>query len=149
MTKMRFKKNITLLWKEKSNNKTLQTMIIRVIIHIDTIGREDLDRSERIFFHSCEIYHDNESAKKGTDKKLESYNLNDGCTITSSEDFPAINAQLAERFEDPNNADAYAIWEDIEEDLIIKCSEQFCEHHWEPELLLKIAEDMGIDIEDI
>lgn len=125
-------------------------MIIRVIIHIDMSDRLDLETWKRdYFYHSCRIYHDEKSAIEGTNRELDVLCLNDGCTIVSSEDFPAVNAHLAERFDDPNNADAYAIWDDIEVDLIIKCSEQFCEHHWEPELLLKIAEDMGIDIEDI
>lgn len=149
MTKMRFKKNTTLLWKEKSNNKTLQTMIIRVIIHIDTVRRDDLDRSERIYFHSCKIYNDEKSAVEGTDKELENFNLNDGCSLSSSEDFISLNGKLAERFDDCYNQDAYATWDDIEEELINQCNERFCEHHWELGLLLKIAEELDIDINGI
>lgn len=124
-------------------------MIIRVIIHIDTVGRDDLDRSDRIHFHSCKVYHDEKSALEGTDKELNNYNLNDGCSLASSEDFISLNGNLADRFDDCYNQDAYATWEDIEEDLVNRCSEQFCEHHWDPDLLLKIAEEMGIDIDAI
>ncbi len=124
-------------------------MIIRVIIHIDTVGREDLNHSNRFFFHSCKVYHDEKSALEGTDKELDNYNLNDGCSLSSSEDFIDLNGILANRFDDCYNQDAYATWDDIEEELINQCHERFCEHHWEPELLLKIAEDMGIDIADI
>ena len=146
---MRFKKNTTLLWKEKSNNKTLQAMIIRVIIHIDTVGRDDLDRSERIYFHSCKTYNDEKTALEETDKELENFNLNDGCSLSSSEDFISLNGNLAERFDDCYNQDAYATWDDIEEVLINQCHERFCEHHWELGLLLKIAEELDIDINGI
>lgn len=124
-------------------------MIIRVIIHIDTIDRKDLSPSNRILFHSFKIYYDEKSAKDGTDRELDRYNLNDGCSISSKEDFPSINSRLAERFDDCYNQDAYATWDDIEEELINQCHEHFCEHHWDPELLLKIADDMGIDITEI
>ena len=124
-------------------------MIIRVIIHINTLGRDDLLCCDRIYFHSCKVYHDEQSALEGTDKELDNYNLNDGCSLSSSEDFIDLNGKLAERFDDCYNQDAYATWDDIEEELITKCHESFCEHHWNPELLLKIAEDMGIDIADI
>lgn len=124
-------------------------MIIRVIIHIDTVGRDDLDRSERIYFHSCKTYNDEKTALEETDKELENFNLNNGCRLSSSEDFIDLNGKLAERFNDLYNQDAYATWDDIEEVLINQCHERFCEHHWNPELLLKIAEDMGINTEDI
>ena len=124
-------------------------MIIRVIIHIDTLGRDDLLCCDRIYFHSCKVYHDEQSALEGTDKELENFNLNDGCSLSSSEDFIDLNGKLAERFDDCYNQDAYATWDDIEEELITKCHESFCEHHWEPELLLKIAEELDIDINGI
>lgn len=121
-------------------------MIIRVIIHIDTVGRDDLDRSERIYFHSCKTYNDEKTALEETDKELENFNLNDGCSLSSSEDFISLNGNLAERFDDCYNQDAYATWDDIEEVLINQCHERFCEHHWELGLLLKIAEELDIDI---
>jgi hypothetical protein len=124
-------------------------MIIRVIIHIDTVGRDDLDRSERIYFHSCKTYNDEKTALEETDKELENFNLNDGCSLSSSEDFISLNGNLAERFDDCYNQDAYATWDDIEEVLINQCHERFCEHHWELGLLLKIAEELDIDINGI
>lgn len=124
-------------------------MIIRVIIHIDTIGRKDLKKSERMIYHSCEIYHDEKSALDGTNKELENCGLINGLNIISSCGIKLINTLIAKRFDDALNESNYIRWDDIEEDLIIKCSEQFCEHHWEPDLLLKIAKDIGIDIEDI
>lgn len=124
-------------------------MIIRVIIHIDTVGRDDLDRSERIYFHSCKTYNDEKTALEETDKELNNFNLNDGCSLSSSEDFISLNGNLAERFDDCYNQDAYATWDDIEEVLINQCHERFCEHHWELGLLLKIAEELDIDINGI
>lgn len=146
MIRTRFANSTTNLLDTKFNPQKQQTMIIRVIIHIDTMHRNDC---ERIFYHSQKIYHDEKSALEGTDKELDNFNLNDGCSLGSSEDFPALNAKLSERFDDPYNQDAYATWDDIEEDLINQCAERFCEHHWNPELLLNIADDMGIDIADI
>lgn len=124
-------------------------MIIRVIIHVDTLDRDDLDRSERIYFHSCNFYQDEETARQETDKELDNYNLNDGCSLASCEDFIALNGQLAERFDDPYSQDAYATWDDIEEELINQCHERFCEHHWDMDMLLKMAKELDIDAEGI
>ena len=124
-------------------------MIIRVIIHVDTVGRKDLGIGDRIFFHSCKIYTDEQKALEDTDEELNNFNLNDGCSLSSDEDFLALNAQLAERFSDPYNQDAYAQWEDITEKVRDKIYNDFYDFNWPTELLTKMSEECGIDYEDI
>lgn len=73
----------------------------------------------------------------------------DAPTMASVEDLPAVNAMLAEKFDDPNNVKCYARIDDITEETIIKCSEAFCEHHWSCEALVGVADELGIDLYDI
>lgn len=121
-------------------------MIIRVTVHVDTMGDNDC---ENIFFHSCKIYTDYEEALRDSDLVLNNYNLNDGCSLGSEEDFLALNAMLAERFNDYYNANCYATWEDLTQTVITKIAEDFCYHDWSDFLLEQMIEDMGIDLEEI
>lgn len=127
-------------------------MIIRVIINVDTMHREDLKKDDRIFFHSVEYYTDEVEALRETDRKLDNYNLNDGCSLGSEEDFLALNAMLAERFDDPYNQDAYASWDDISDNLEEKIADYFREYRTDKpsgDALLKIAKLLEIDLEDL
>ena len=124
-------------------------MIIRVTIHVDTTARYDLDARDRIFFHSCKIYTDYEKALEETDKELNNHNLNDGCSLSSEEDFLALNGMLAKRFEDPWKEDAYAEWEDITDKVRDKIYEDFYDFTWPTDLLMKMASECGFDLEDL
>lgn len=121
-------------------------MIIRVIVHVDTLHRNDV---ESFYFHSCKYYTDAEKACEETDKVLNNHDLNGGRTLASSEDFLSLNNMLAERFDTPYNTEAYAIWEDITDSVTEEIARVIQSHDWAPGLLLKMAEDCGIDLEEI
>lgn len=127
-------------------------MIIRVIINVDTMHREDLKADDRIFFHSVKIYCDADVALRATDALLDNYNLNDGCSLGSEEDFPSLNAMLAERFDDPYNQDAYASWDDITESAkesienTLRSASADCINDG---VLLQIAQLLNIDLENL
>ena len=69
--------------------------------------------------------------------------------MVSTEDLIAVNAALAEQYDDPANLNAYASIEDITEETIVKCSEAFCEHHWNHTALTAVADELGVDLYDI
>ena len=79
--------------------------LIRVIIN-----------TEKISFNK--LFTDHDQAIKETDQFLFDHELNDGCSLGSEEDFLALNALLAEMFDDPCNCDNYAQWDDIEAELL-------------------------------
>ena len=122
--------------------------IIRVIVHVDTTDREDVPSLERKFFHEHQFCASEESAVRTMNVMLRGV-LNDGATMVSVEDLPAVNAALAEQYDEPYNLNAYASIEDITEEVIIKCSELFCEHHWSHKALMGVVEELGIDLYDI
>ena len=75
--------------------------------------------------------------------------LDDGATMSSVEDLVSVNAALAEQYDEPCNLNAYAAIDDITEQVVIKCSELFCEHHWSHKALTDIADELGVDLYDI
>ncbi len=72
--------------------------------------------TERACF--CQLFTDHQKALTDTDAFLSENDLNDGCSLGSEEDFLALNAMLAEQFDDCYNAENYAQWDDIEGSLI-------------------------------
>ena len=72
--------------------------------------------TERANFH--QLFTDHQQALSETDKFLFENELNDGCSLGSEEDFIALNAVLAEIFDDCYNADNFAQWDDIEQGLL-------------------------------
>lgn len=122
--------------------------IIRVIVHVDTTGREDVPSIDRKFYHEHQFCANEQSALRSMNLMLQGV-LDNGNTMVSSEDIAAVNAELAKQYDEPMNLNAYATWEDITEETIIKCSELFCEHHWSHEALTKVAEELGVDLYDI
>lgn len=66
----------------------------------------------------CKVFTDEAQAIKETDAFLFENKLNDGCSLISCEDFIALNAVLADLFDDIYNADNFAQWEDIEKELL-------------------------------
>ena len=127
-------------------------MIIRVIINVDTMHREDLKADDRIFFHSVKFYCDADVALRATDALLDNYNLNDGCSLGSEEDFLALNAMLAERFDDPYQQDAYASWDDITEsakESIENTLRSVSADCINDGVLLQIAQMLNVDLEDL
>lgn len=120
--------------------------IIRCIVHVDTSDRSVLDGGK--FIHEHECCGSEEAALRWMNQVLGGL-LDDGATMTSTEDLIAVNAALAEQYDDPYNKDAYASIEDITEETIVKCSEAFCEHHWSHKALVAVADEIGIDLYDI
>ena len=119
--------------------------IIRVIVHVDTTGRDGMGG---VFSHQHEFCASEESALRSMNMMLDGV-LDGGCTMMGVEDLPAVNAALAEQYGEPVNLNAYASWEDITEEVIIKCAEMFCEHHWSHGALVGVADELGIDLYDI
>lgn len=112
-------------------------MVIKAIFH-----------SEERHVHLCKIFKDEESAVDWLNYGLDIFRLNDGCTLASVEDIPAANSVIAEICDDQMNIDNYISIEDIESELIEKIHEIFCEHQWSFDMLVAIANDLGINPED-
>ena len=120
--------------------------IIRCIVHVDTTERSVLDGGK--FIHEHEYLGSEEAAVRWMNQALR-HVLDDAATMVSVEDLISVNAALAEQYDSPANMDAYASIEDITEEVIVKCSEVFCEHHWSHEALTAVADELGVDLYDI
>ena len=120
--------------------------IIRCIVHVDTSERSVLDGGK--FLHEHEYVGSEEAAVRWMNQVLR-YVLDDAADMTSTEDLLSVNAALARQYDEPANLNAYASIEDITEEVIIKCSEAFCEHHWSHKALVGVADELGIDLYDI
>ena len=120
--------------------------IIRCIVHVDTTERSVLDGGR--FFHEHEYLGSDEAAVRWMNQALR-HVLDDDAEIASTEDLISVNAALAEQYDSPANTEAYASIEDITEEVIVKCSEAFCEHHWSHKALIGVVYELGIDIYDI
>lgn len=120
--------------------------IIRCIVHVDTTERSVLDGGR--FFHQHEYLGSEEAAVRWMNQTLR-HVLDDAATMVSIEDIISVNAALAEQYDSPANTEAYASIEDITEEVIVKCSETFCEHHWSHKALVDVADELGVDLYDI
>lgn len=120
--------------------------IIRCIVHVDTEERSVLNGGR--FFHEHEYLGSEEAAIRWMNRTLR-YVLDDAPTMVSTEDLISVNAALAEQYDTPANTEAYASIEDITEEVIVKCSELFCEHHWSHKALTAVADELGVDLYDI
>ena len=84
---------------------------------------------------------------KECDKMLKENEANDGCDLTTLEDYIAVNSVLAKKYNDPYNMNNFMIYledDEAKEELITELSERFCEHNWSDSMLQSMAEDMGI-----
>ena len=122
--------------------------IIRVIVHVDTTDRNDIPNYERRFLHEYQYCANEESALRTMNVMLYGV-LHDKAMMASKEDLIAVNAALAKQYDDPYNLNAYASWEDITQETIIKCSELFSEHHWSNKALMGVVDELGVDLYDI
>lgn len=120
--------------------------IIRCIVHVDTSERSVLDGGR--FFHEHEYLGSEEAAVRWMNRTLR-HVLDDGATMASIEDLISVNAALAEQYDTQVNGAAYAAMDDITEEVIVKCSEAFCEHHWSHKALVDVADELGVDLYDI
>ena len=120
--------------------------IIRCIVHVDTSERSVLDGGK--FIHEHEYLGSEEAAVRWMNRTLR-HVLDNGMEMVSAEDLISVNAALAEQYDTPTNTDAYASIEDITEEVIVKCSEAFCEHHWSHKALVDVADELGVDLYDI
>lgn len=119
--------------------------IIRVIVHVDTTERNEIGTT---FSHQHDYCASEEDAVGKMNMMLKGV-LHNGCTMVSVDDLPAVNAALAEEYDEPMNLNAYASIEDITEEVIVKCSELFCEHNWSHKALMGVVDELGIDLYDI
>jgi len=120
--------------------------IIRCIVHVDTSERSVLDGGK--FFHEHEYLGSEEAAVRWMNRTLR-HVLDGGATMAGIEDLISVNAALAEQYDTPTNTEAYASIEDITEEVIVKCSEAFCEHRWSHKALMDVADELGVDLYDI
>ena len=120
--------------------------IIRCIVHVDTTESEGMNGGR--FFHEHEYLGSEEAAVRWMNRTLR-YVLDDAAEMVSSEDLISVNAALAEQYDSPANGAAYATMDDITEEVIVKCSEVFCEHHWSHKALVDVADELGVDLYDI
>ena len=120
--------------------------IIRCIVHVDTTEREGMSNGK--FFHEHEYLGSEEAAVRWMNQALR-HVLDDAATMGSIENLISVNAALAEQYDSPANTEAYASIEDITEEVIVKCSEVFCEHHWSHKALVGVADELGVDLYDI
>jgi hypothetical protein len=120
--------------------------IIRCIVHVDTTERDGMHSGK--FSHEHEYLGSEEAAVRWMNQTLR-HALDDAPTMVSSEDLISVNAALAEQYDSPANGAAYASIEDITEEVIVKCSEVFCEHHWSHKALMNVVHELGVDMYDI
>mgnify|MGYP006916062803 FL=1 len=120
--------------------------IIRCIVHVDTSERSVLDGGK--FLHEHEYVGSEEAAVRWMNRTLR-YVLDDAADMMSVDDLLSVNAELARQYDEPVNLNAYASVEDITEEVIIRCSEAFCEHHWSHKVLVGVADELEIDLYDI
>lgn len=120
--------------------------IIRCIVHVDTSERSVLDGGR--FFHEHEYLGSEEAAVRWMNQTLR-HVLDDAAEMVSIEDLISVNAALAEQYDTQANGAAYASIEDITEEVIVKCSEVFCEHHWSHKALVDVVDELGVDMYDI
>lgn len=113
-------------------------MVIRAIIHSEA-------RNVRL----VEFFDNEQDAINWLNSQLSKYELNEGQTLGSKEDIPAANGVIAEMFNDLYNMQNFIEFGDIEPELIEQIHSSFCEHHWPLDLLMKMANDMGVNTETI
>lgn len=112
-------------------------MIIRVTIHVDT-------PQKRCNF--CKIFTDERKASMEADRFIAENGLNNGETGFNGEEVISLNAILADKFDDPVNENSYCLWEDLTEEVMICIQDAFAEHKWTGEMLVEMAEELGIDL---
>lgn len=120
--------------------------IIRCIVHVDTTERDGMNGGK--FSHEHEYLGSEDAAVRWMNRTLR-HVLDDAATMVSTKDLISVNAALAEQYDSPANTEAYAAMDDITEEVIVKCSEAFCEHHWSHTALTAMADELGVDMYDI
>ena len=113
-------------------------MLTRVIIHV---GAKNL--------HFCKVFTDEEELTNECDEWLDAHDLNDGCSGFSPEEEIALNGILAELFDDPYNADNYVSCDDLTSSIEEKVRDTIWHYGYSEEQLLKIAEILEINLEDL
>ncbi len=98
----------------------------------------------------CRVFTDEQQAIQETDSFLFEYELNDGCSLASNEDFISLNFVLAELFDDPCNADNFAQWEDITEAVTEAVTKELQSGSTIDDLtLLAVASSLDISVNDL
>ena len=97
----------------------------------------------------CRVFTDEQQAIQETDAFLFEYKLNDGCSLGSNEDFLALNAVLAELFDDPWNADNFAQWDDITDAVEKAVIEALNSSNVSDEMLLSVAKDIDVSLYEL
>ena len=100
-------------------------------------------------FHYCEIFTDEKELCSVADDLLRRNSVNNGCRFTSIEDQIAANNMIGWLFYDPMNINNYICIDDIWNVVINAIEDAFSVHNWSDEMLIKIADDLGIDLREI
>ena len=122
--------------------------IIRCIVHVDTSPSSPVLLNGGKFVHEHEYCGSEEAAVRWMNRTLR-YVLDDAAEMVSIEDLISVNAALTKQYDSPANTEAYASIEDITEEVIVKCAEAFCEHHWSHKALVDVADELGVDLYEI
>ena len=113
-------------------------MLTRVTIHVEEKN-----------LHFCKVFTDEETLTKECDEWLDAHDLNDGCSGFTEEEEPALNAILAEKFDDPYNLQNSVICEDISESVLTAILDVLPERCDDGNLLREIANRLQIDCEGL
>lgn len=95
------------------------------------------------------VFTDEQTAINEANEFLFKHELNDGCTLASNEDFLALNALLAEMFDDPYNAENFAEWHELDGEVRDAVRKHLAEEYVDDETIVKIAELLEIDLKEI
>ena len=71
------------------------------------------------------------------------------CTMVSEEDMLAVNAEIAEFFNDPANQENYAEWHNIENGVRNAICEHINDEGCDADNIVKAADILGIDMNEI
>ena len=100
----------------------------------------------------CEYYHgvftDESAACNAMDEYMQRNEIC-GCSMSSKEDMIAVNAELAEHFDDAANFDNYAEWHELDAEVVKAVSDKLNEGDVDSETLLRIAELLDIDLNEL
>lgn len=95
-----------------------------------------------------EVVTSEEKACEVVNNYMQSKGISD-CTMVSKEDMLAVNAEIADFFNDPTNFENYAEWHDIESDVKNAICEHINNELCDDENIVKVAEILGIDMNEI
>lgn len=109
------------------------------IIRIDIV-------TEKGYVH--EVVTSEEKACEVVDNYMQGKGIS-SCSMASEDDMLAVNAEIAEYFDDPANVDNYAEWHNIESEVRDAICNHIKEEWCDDEDIVKVADILGIDLNEV